>query len=93
MITLLADLVFRCVCSPQTAEAARPDLHGWRHTPSVGTLTSKQTALPDAVAHHEWLPPPPPELEPGEPFKESLILLLTELALRRAPRPGTGGQR
>src|SRR6266511_3255479 len=55
MITLLADLVLRRVCTP-----------------------------PNTAPHHEWLPPPTPSPVLAEPFKESLVALLTELAWRRA---------
>lgn len=83
MITLLADLVLRSVCRPRTTVNVHRDFDGRLHTRPVEILTTEQAASPNAVPPYEWLPPPPsPELK--EPFKESLVSLLTELVWRRA---------
>jgi hypothetical protein len=82
MITLLADLVRRSACTARTAADAYPGLDSRRQRPPLEILTDRQTAPSNTVPYHEGRrPPPSPELT--EPFKESLVALLIELAWRR----------
>lgn len=83
MITLLADLVLRRVCTPRTTVDVHHEFDNQLPAPPIEILTGEQAA-PNTVPHHEWLPPPAPSPVLAEPFKESLVALLTELAWRRA---------
>jgi hypothetical protein len=91
MITLLVDLVLRRVCTPRTTVDVHHEFDNQLPAPPIEILTGEQAA-PNTVPHHEWLPPPAPSPNLAEPFKESLVALLTELAWRRARHRETTGE-